>query len=140
MGNILSSITFAEVAPSAAKGNPSISVRAGGVLVSNAHAEEIVGANAEGKNIFKVGSDGTGKLYLVPATAEDSNVVKATKNGDKFQFKQVELFKSLGAVEKSKYAVTKEVDGDVTYFVLTPNGKAEPEEKEAGNAEAPATV
>lgn len=136
MGNVLSNIKFAEVAPSAAKGNPSVSVRSSGVLVSNAQAEALVGATSEGKGYFKIGSDDTGKIYLIPATAEDSNVVKATKNGAKFQFKQAEVFKNIGVAVKNRYAVTKETDkddagNDVDYFVLTPDGKSTEKEDEA---------
>lgn len=125
-GSILGSIAFAEIVPSTSKGKPNGSVRANGTIVFNDAANEIVGVTGD-KNTFKVGSDESGKLYLVPAASGEANTVKATKNGESFMFKQAEVFAGLGAKAKTKYSVSKETDGEgdavVEYYVLTPSAE-----------------
>ena len=122
--SVLGSISFAEVAPSVSKGKPSGSVRTNGSLVFNESANEVVGVTSD-KNIFKVGHDGSGKIYLVPAQAGEANTVKATKNGTSFMFKQVDVFAGIGVKPKNKYSVSAEKDGETDYFVLTPSVKGE---------------
>lgn len=129
-GITLAGIKFAEVSASAvSRGKASASVRQNGKIVFSNPANGLInamGGTAEKPSnpYFRVGADETGKIYLVPAKAEDANTVKASKNGESFQLTQSEVFKALGVKPGNKYGVSAETIEDTALFVLTPTATA----------------
>ena len=123
--SVLESLTYVVIEPATRSSKPSAAVRQNGQIVFSAAANEIV--KYPTNQFFKAGGDKAGNIYLVPATSETPNVIKATKNNESFQFRQDNVLASLGAQYKDRYIVSQDQDGDVVYFKLTKLSKEEAE-------------
>lgn len=126
----LADISFADITP-VSRGKASAAVRKSGAVVFSKVANETIDY---AKNTYhRVGSDANGNIYLVPAKAEDANVVKAVKNGDSFMIKAPGVFSKIGAVAGKKYSVSAENIGGTDLFKLTPLSESEAAASETEN-------
>jgi hypothetical protein len=136
--NFLNTLTFVTVAQSVRTSKPSAAVRQNGQIVFSAAANKIV--DYPKNQYFKAGADAEGNIYLIPATAETPNVIKATKNNDSFQFRQDNVLSALGAQYKDRYEVAAGQEGEgkeaVHYFKLTKLSKEAAAEEAAAETTA----
>lgn len=131
----LNSVKFATVAETTRTTNPSASVRANGKIMFSDSANKMIGY--DGKNVdrlyFKLGSDDDGVIYLVPAKAEDANVLKAAKNNDSFQFNDIKTIASLGMLPKNRYSIAELKEGEIVFYSLTLKDQSEVDAEDKAN-------
>jgi hypothetical protein len=137
--SILNKVMFASVAEATRQsGKPSASVRANGKIMFSDSANLLIGYDGkkEDRLYFKLGKDEAGIIYLVPATKDEANTLKAAKNNASFQFNDIKTIAVLGMQPGTRYSVAEIEEDGFKFYSLTLKTPAEKAAEDAANIKA----